>query len=184
MASLILHTPHWPRSRGNMIVSAAIAASVTTGRIIVVHSTEHLFICIRQLYTHQLILSRSTLPINTTLAIHCELWSKREWAILKETFACLFYLLKQLKCGCDVTSRRQRAGQYDCIFWLMDATQLDTLSSVAVCRPSLAHQPHTQEINNFLFYECLICLDITFYFLLGLGTRRCHFPRKEILIFF
>ena len=66
----------------------------------------------------------------------------------------------------------------------MDATQLDTLSSVAVCRLSLAHQPHTQEINNFLFYECLICLDITFYFLLGLGTRRCHFPRKEILIFF
>ena len=66
----------------------------------------------------------------------------------------------------------------------MDATQLDTLSSVAVCRPSLALQTHTREINNFLFYECLICLDITFYSVWGPGDVIFLAARKEIIIFF
>ena len=58
-----------------MIVSMAIAATVATAGIIVVH-TEHLFICIRQLHTQQLILPDQVVTIgigthNTAVTVSC-----------------------------------------------------------------------------------------------------------------
>ena len=69
----------------------AIAATVATAGTIVVH-TEHLFICIRQLHTHQLILPDqfvTTGTHNTALAVNRQLWSKREGELLTEAFVFL-----------------------------------------------------------------------------------------------